>query len=108
MLRCMADFVRITDVSPRDGLQNESGVIPTSEKVELVRMLCETGVDEVEVSSFVSPKWVPQLGDAEEVFLGAAASKPSGMCFSALVPNDKGMDGFVGVNQSAGRRVIDK
>ena len=104
----MADFIRITDVSPRDGLQNEAGVIPTAGKVELVRRLCETGVDEVEVSSFVSPKWVPQLGDAEQVFLGAAASKPPGMCFSALVPNEKGMDSFLGVNESAGRRVIDK
>lgn len=104
----MSELVRITDVSPRDGLQNEAGVIPTSEKVELVRLLCETGVDEVEVSSFVSPKWVPQLGDAEAVFLGAAASKPDKMCFSALVPNEKGMDGFEGVNARAGRQLIDK
>lgn len=64
----MAERVRITDVSPRDGLQNEPGVIPTAEKVRLIELLCQTGVDEVEVSSFVSPKWVPQLGDAAEVF----------------------------------------
>jgi hydroxymethylglutaryl-CoA lyase len=61
------DFVRITDVSPRDGLQNEPGVIPTADKARLVELLCETGVDEIEVTSFVSPKWVPQLGDAGEL-----------------------------------------
>ncbi|MBX3406805.1 MAG: DUF559 domain-containing protein [Phycisphaeraceae bacterium] len=64
----MTTRVRITDVSPRDGLQNEAGVIPTAEKVRLVELLAATGVDEVEVSSFVSAKWVPQLGDAVEVF----------------------------------------
>ncbi|MFT3685097.1 MAG: DUF559 domain-containing protein [Phycisphaerales bacterium] len=64
----MPDRVRITDVSPRDGLQNEQGVISTADKVRLVELLCATGVDEVEVTSFVSAKWVPQLGDAKEVF----------------------------------------
>jgi hydroxymethylglutaryl-CoA lyase len=63
----MADRVRITDVSPRDGLQNEPGVIPTADKVRLVELLSRTGVDEIEVTSFVSPKWVPQLGDGAEV-----------------------------------------
>src|SRR5882724_9888765 len=63
----MPERVRITDVSPRDGLQNEPGVIPTADKVRLVELLCETGVDEVEVTSFVSAKWVPQLGDAKEL-----------------------------------------
>ena len=66
----MPERVRITDVSPRDGLQNEPGVIPTPEKVRLVELLCDTGVDEVEVTSFVSAKWVPQLGDAREVLTG--------------------------------------
>lgn len=98
--------VRITDVSPRDGLQNEPGVIPTAEKVELVRLLCETGVDEIEVTSFVSPKWVPQLGDALEVFRGVAATladrlntaartsihPPNEPIFSALVPNDRALE----------------
>jgi len=66
----MPERVRITDVSPRDGLQNEPGVIPSANKVRLVEMLCAAGVDEVEVTSFVSPKWVPQLGDAAEVLQG--------------------------------------
>jgi hypothetical protein len=61
------DLVRITDVSPRDGLQNESGVIATTDKARLIELLCATGVDEVEVTSFVSKKWVPQLGDATEL-----------------------------------------
>ena len=64
----MSEFVRITDVSPRDGLQNEPGIIPTEDKVKLVELLCETGVDEVEVTSFVSAKWVPQLGDGVGLF----------------------------------------
>lgn len=71
----MAERVRITDVSPRDGLQNEPGVIPTTEKVRLVELLADTGVDEIEVTSFVSPKWVPQLGDGAEVLGELARSR---------------------------------
>ncbi len=108
----MAERVRITDVSPRDGLQNEPGVIPTAEKVRLVELLCGTGVDEIEVSSFVSPKWVPQLGDAAEVF-AAVAELPAvregrAPMLSALVPNEKGMLAALAVNDLAGRRLIGK
>ncbi|MCC6659489.1 MAG: hydroxymethylglutaryl-CoA lyase [Phycisphaerales bacterium] len=95
----MPDRVRITDVSPRDGLQNESGVIPTSRKVHLVRMLAASGVDEIEVSSFVSARWVPQLGDAAGVFAGIAAEAGAGWpVLSALVPNEKGLDAALEVN----------
>lgn len=89
----MKERVRITDVSPRDGLQNEPGIIPTAEKVRLIELLCATGVDEVEVTSFVSPKWVPQLGDAEQVFAGVNSLDLTNTkaMFSALVPNEKGM-----------------
>src|SRR5579862_6972105 len=104
----MAERVRITDVSPRDGLQNEPGVIPTADKIRLVELLCGTGVDEIEVSSFVSPKWVPQLGDAAAVFAGAGPRKPPGLIFSALVPNEQGMAAALEVNLHAGARVIDK
>lgn len=102
----MKPMLRITDVSPRDGLQNEKQIISTADKIELVRLLCLAGVDEVEVSSFVSPKWIPQLGDAAEVLRGAAAHKPAGMCWSVLVPNEKGMQAAHDVN--AGARLIDK
>ncbi len=104
----MSERVRITDVAPRDGLQNEAGAIPTDEKAELVGRLSGVGVDEVEVSSFVSPRWVPQLGDAAEVFELIADSKPADVVFSALVPNEKGMRAALHVNEHAGRRVLDK
>lgn len=100
--------IRITDVSPRDGLQNESGTIPAADKAQLVHLLSHCGLDEVEVSSFVSPKWVPQLGDAAEVFAAVAEEKPDGLVYSALVPNAKGLEQAIAVNQTAGRRVIDK
>ncbi len=73
----MPELVRITDVAPRDGLQNEPGVIPTPDKAELVRLLCATGVDEVEVTSFVSAKWVPQLTDAGELLDRLRSGSPS-------------------------------
>lgn len=104
----MSEFVRITDVAPRDGLQNERTIVPTADKVRLVQALVAAGVDEIEVSSFVSPKWIPQLADAGEVFAALAAEKPAGVVFSALVPNEKGMAAALDVNQRCGRRVIDK
>lgn len=100
--------IRITDVSPRDGLQNEAVPIPTADKAKLVHLLSHCGVDEVEVSSFVSPKWVPQLGDAAEVFAAVAEEKPDGLVFSALLPNLKGLEQAIAVNETAGRRVVDK
>jgi len=81
--------IRITEVGPRDGLQNESTTISVDDKVTLIDLLSASGVDEVEASSFVSGKWVPQLGDAEEVF--RRIKRPSGVVFSALVPNEKGL-----------------
>jgi hydroxymethylglutaryl-CoA lyase len=104
----MKEKVRITDVSPRDGLQNEAGVIPTSEKAELVRRLARSGVDEVEVSSFVSAKWVPQLGDAAELFGLLSAGDGRGPLLSALVPNERGLDSALEVNARAGRALIGK
>ncbi|MBX3359505.1 MAG: hydroxymethylglutaryl-CoA lyase [Phycisphaeraceae bacterium] len=103
----MAERVRITDVSPRDGLQNEPGVIPTAEKVRLIELLGATGVDEIEVTSFVSPKWVPQLGDAADVcrLLARFDSAPA---FSALVPNERGMRGVLETNESTGRSLISR
>jgi hydroxymethylglutaryl-CoA lyase len=110
----MPERVRITDVSPRDGLQNEAGVIATADKVKLVDLLVKTGVNEVEVSSFVSSKWVPQLGDAAEVFTGAGKIYRyggwgvRGCVWSALVPNEKGMAAALQVNCDAGTQLVDK
>lgn len=107
-----APRIRVTDVSPRDGLQNEAAPIATERKVALVRALCAAGVDEVEVSSFVSPKWIPQLGDAAAVFEALrdlrALSEGRRPVFSALVPNEKGLDAALEVNQRAGFALIDK
>lgn len=104
----MPERVRITDVGPRDGLQNEPGAVPTAGKAALVRALAACGVREVEVTSFVSPKWVPQLGDAAELCGLLAAGKPSGVVYSALVPNERGMEGVLEANRRAGFRLIDK
>jgi hydroxymethylglutaryl-CoA lyase len=105
--------VRITDVSPRDGLQAELSVVQTTDKARLVELVERSGVDEVEVSSFVSPRWVPQLGDAGQLFGLLAGNKPAGMVYSALVPNIKGLDAALAVNQAARQqfgeeRLIDK
>ena len=82
--------IRITEVGPRDGLQNEALAISTDVKVGLVDLLSTTGVAEIEVSSFVSRKWIPQLGDATEVF--KRIHRKPGVVYSALVPNEQGLD----------------
>ena len=61
--------VRIVEVGPRDGLQNESRIVPTGKKAEFIRMLAAAGLTEIEVASFVHPKWVPQLADAQELMM---------------------------------------
>ena len=82
--------VRIIEVGPRDGLQNEPVTRPTASKIAFVDALSQTGVGEIEVSSFVSPQWVPQLADAEDVFRGITRRK--GVVYSALVPNERGLE----------------
>jgi hydroxymethylglutaryl-CoA lyase len=82
--------IRIVEVGARDGLQNETAPVPTEAKIAFVDALSGTGVDEIEVSAFVSPRWVPQLGDAEEVF--RRISRRQGVEYSALVPNEKGLE----------------
>ncbi|MBU3728038.1 MAG: hydroxymethylglutaryl-CoA lyase [Phycisphaerales bacterium] len=89
----MSGRIRITEVGPRDGLQNERTPIPTADKVRFIDMLSRTGVDEIEVSSFVPAKWVPQLGDADAVF--AAIARAPSIVYSALVPNERGLDGAI-------------
>ncbi|HEU5220164.1 MAG TPA: hydroxymethylglutaryl-CoA lyase, partial [Gemmatimonadales bacterium] len=84
------DRVRIVEVGPRDGLQNEARQVPTEVKVQFVDALSQCGLDEIEVSSFVSPKWVPQLADAEAVFAGI--HRVPGIVYGALVPNEQGLE----------------
>lgn len=82
--------VSLVEVGPRDGLQNEAGLVPVEAKIAFVESLADAGLREIEVSSFVSPKWVPQLADAEAVFAGM--KRREGVTYSALVPNAKGME----------------
>ena len=81
--------VRIVEVGPRDGLQNESRPVPTEAKVAFVDALSEAGYDEIEVTAFVSPKWIPQLADADEVM--GRIRRREGVRYSALVPNEEGL-----------------
>jgi hydroxymethylglutaryl-CoA lyase len=82
--------VRIVDVGPRDGLQNEPGVVPTEVKVELIDRLSDAGLPAVEATSFVSPKWVPQMADAAQVM--ARIRRKPGTRYPVLVPNMRGLE----------------
>jgi hydroxymethylglutaryl-CoA lyase len=82
--------VRIVEVGPRDGLQNEPLFVPTATKVELIRRLVDAGVTYIEAAAFVSPKWVPQMADGTQVL--HETDRRQGVIFSALVPNIKGLE----------------
>ena len=82
--------VKIVDVGPRDGLQNEKAPVPAAVKIELVHRLQDAGLTEIEVTSFVSPKWVPQMADAAEVMAGI--TRKPGVRYSVLTPNMKGFE----------------
>ncbi|MGH8293352.1 MAG: hydroxymethylglutaryl-CoA lyase [Gammaproteobacteria bacterium] len=81
--------VKIIEVGPRDGLQNEKTTVPAAVKIEFINRLSQTGLQTIEATSFVSPKWIPQLADADEVFRGI--KKQPGVSYPVLVPNEKGM-----------------
>ncbi|MEW6248635.1 MAG: hydroxymethylglutaryl-CoA lyase [Nitrospirota bacterium] len=85
-----AGVVRIIEVGPRDGLQNEPGIVPTDDKVAFIDALSRTGVVEIEVGSFVSPAAVPQLADTGDVF--RKIERVPGVIYSALVPNERGLE----------------
>ena len=85
----MPPSIRITEVGPRDGLQNEAAVVSVRDKVGFVNLLSRTGVAEIEVTSFVSRTWVPQLADADEVF--GQIDRGDSVVYSALVPNGVGL-----------------
>jgi hydroxymethylglutaryl-CoA lyase len=82
--------VDVYEVGPRDGLQNELRSVPLKDKLRLVSALVAAGERRIELTSFVSPKWIPQLADADELL--ARVERPTGVTFSALVPNLKGLD----------------
>ena len=85
--------VKLIDVGPRDGLQNEKTPVPAAVKIELVHRLQQAGLKEIEVTSYVSPKWVPQMADNHEVMEGVA--RQAGVAYSVLTPNLKGYEAAV-------------
>lgn len=87
----MADHVEIVEMGPRDGLQNEARLIPVAEKIALIDRLSRVGFRRIEVASFVSPKWVPQMADGAEVLAGI--QRAPGVRYAALTPNLKGYEG---------------
>lgn len=88
--------IRIVEVGPRDGLQNEKQAIATSAKIQLIEMLVDAGITYIEAGSFVNPKWVPQMADSAEVFAGIKR-KPD-VTYAALVPNLQGYERAISVN----------
>lgn len=82
--------ITVYEVGPRDGLQNEARQVPTADKIAFIDALSETGLRHIEITSFVSPKWIPQLGDAVEV--AQRVQRRPGVSFSALVPNLRGLE----------------
>jgi len=90
MLNSLPHRVRLIDVGPRDGLQNEKQPVPAAVKVELVHRLQAAGLNEIEVTSFVSPKWVPQMADNAEVMAGI--HRQPGVRYSVLTPNLQGFE----------------
>lgn len=90
LFRRNVSSVRIVEVGPRDGLQNEKTIVPASVKIELINRLSNTGLQVIEATSFVSAKWVPQMGDNREVLKGI--KKVPGISYPVLTPNLKGFE----------------
>jgi hydroxymethylglutaryl-CoA lyase len=93
----MPSNVRIREVGPRDGFQNEPETIPTAEKVRLIDLLSASGLRRLEVTSFVRPDVIPQLSDAEEVL--GAVQRREGVSFSVLIPNERGLERALGLRE---------
>ncbi len=89
--------VRIREVGPRDGFQNEPETIPTAEKVRLIDLLSASGLERLEVTSFVRPDVIPQLSDAEQVL--SAVQRRDGVSFSVLIPNERGLERALGLRE---------
>lgn len=88
-----SDFVKVVEVAPRDGLQNERKIVPTEVKIDFINRLSTTGLRSIEVTSFVSPKWVPQMADNAQVF--QQIKKTHGISYPVLVPNVKGLESAI-------------
>jgi hydroxymethylglutaryl-CoA lyase len=86
----MPSRVTIFEVGPRDGLQNEARMVPTPDKIAFIDALARTGLEKIEITSFVNPKWIPQLADAGEV--ARKVARPPNVAMSCLVPNKRGLD----------------
>ncbi len=93
----MPSSVRIREVGPRDGFQNEPETIATAEKVRLIDLLSASGLRRIEVTSFVRPDVIPQLSDAEQVL--AAVQRRDGVAFSVLIPNERGLERALGLRE---------
>jgi hydroxymethylglutaryl-CoA lyase len=89
-MKLVVEFVRIVEVGPRDGLQNEKTTVPTEAKVEFITALGDAGLRTIEAGAFVSPKWVPQMADTAEVY--RSIPKDPGVDYPVLVPNARGLD----------------
>lgn len=97
MFDALPERVRIYEVGPRDGLQNETAVVPTPDKVRLIEALAAAGLPRIEITSFVNPRWIPPLADADyvaEAFKGA----PDAARYTALVPNLRGLERAIAAN----------
>jgi hydroxymethylglutaryl-CoA lyase len=92
----MPSSVKVVEVGPRDGLQNEKTQISAEDKITLIDLLAESGVSYIECGSFVSPKWVPQMATSAAVFEGI--TRTEGVTYAALTPNMRGFEGAVAVN----------
>lgn len=101
MTETLEKSVTVYEVGPRDGLQNEALIVPTKHKIAVINALSETGLRKIEATSFVSPKWVPQMADATEVLAGI--TRKQGVTYAALTPNMKGLEAALaaGVNEVA-------
>src|SRR6184192_901951 len=89
-MRIPVDTVKIVEVGPRDGLQNEKVTVPTEAKIDYITALADAGLKVIEAGAFVSPKWVPQMADTAEVY--REIPKDPGVEYPVLVPNMKGLD----------------
>jgi hydroxymethylglutaryl-CoA lyase len=98
--------VRIREVGPRDGFQNEPEVIETADKIRLIDCLSRTGLERLEVTSFVRPDVIPQLADAEEIL--RSIERFPGVSYTVLIPNEKGLERAIAVREEAGEPLFDE